>query len=183
MNRFRLIVLSGLGAALTLGACGHNAGKAAGGSGALGAGPSGAPASASAGTGNLGAGPAPSGAAGATRPAGPSGPQIVYFKVTGKPRCPVVGTSDAPFSAPAEPVVLAWQVTGASGVALSIDDPGFYNAHHSGGYGSYGAQASVSLSFPCGDITKQQTTHTYTINTLGDGSRAKTLTVTVPTRP
>ncbi len=172
--------------ALVLTGCGHTAAHT--GSGSLGAG--GAPsASANAGVGNLGTGGGASaspgtGGTGSTRSPEPSGPRIVYFKVTSKPACPVVGTSAAPFSAPGQPVTLAWKVTGASGVALSIDDPGFFDAHHTGSYQDYGNEGTVTLAFGCGDTSKPQTTHRYTINTMGGSdSAAKTISVTVPTQP
>lgn len=111
---------------------------------------------------------------------GNSGPQIVYFRVSSKPACPVVGTADAPFSTPGQDITLEWKVTGASGIALSIDDPNFFKNNHSGSWDNYGKQDHVTLSFPC-DTSKPTSTHTYTLDTLG-GSPYKEKTITVSTQ-
>jgi hypothetical protein len=112
-----------------------------------------------------------------------TGAKIVYFKVTHQPACPVVGTADAPFSAPGQDVTIAWKVTGATGVALSVDNPNYYASNNQGSYGSYGAESSQTLGFGC-DTSKPNSTHTYTINTTGGGaSKSMTITVTVPSSP
>jgi hypothetical protein len=166
-------------AALALGAC-HSGSGGKSGTGALAAASVDAtpPSAGPSGIGMLGGGgsAAPSSHAAA-------GPAIVYFKVTQPPQCEIKGTSAAPFSRPEQPVRLAWKVTGASGVALSIDDPGFFKAHHSGSYHSYGPEGSVELSFPCTDTAKPSTTHTYTLDTLGDTTKEKTISVSAQNPP
>lgn len=115
---------------------------------------------------------------------GGGGPAVV-FSVKQKPSCPIVGTSDAPFSQPGQDIVLQWQTSGgATGVALSIDDPNFFKTYHSGSYGSYGTSGTIDLAFQCDATVQPNTTHTYTLDTTGGGTSAeKTLTVTVPTSP
>jgi hypothetical protein len=101
--------------------------------------------------------------------------QIVSFTVTRQPACPVVGTPDAPFSAPGQDIAIEWKVTGATRVALSVDK-GLYQTYD-------GIHGTATISFPC-DTNQPMTTHTYTINTLGGGtSRSKTLTVTKQSNP
>jgi hypothetical protein len=178
VSRNQILAVLGI-AAFALSGCGHagSSGKA-GGAGALGEGQASASASAG-GVGELGSRGTPSPSTGTTSGNSGGGPQIVYFKVAQQPLCPIVGTSAAPYSRPEQPVRLAWKVTGASGIALSIDDPTFFQQHHSGTYGSYGTQGTIDLSFPCAtNTTKRTTTHTYTINTLGGNSKGKTISVT-----
>jgi hypothetical protein len=115
--------------------------------------------------------------------AAPSGAQIAYFKVTHQPACPVVATADAPFSAPGQDLTIAWKVTGATGVALSVDNPNYYASNKQGSFGSYGPEQSQTIGFGC-DTSKPNSTHTYTINTTGGGaSKSMTITVTVPSKP
>ncbi len=83
----------------------------------------------------------------------------MYFKVTQKPRCPE-GT--AVFRAPAVPVTIVWKVTGATGVALSVDNPGLVGA-----YGTYGPEGTESFTFSCGGEVGSIETHVYTIYTTG----------------
>jgi hypothetical protein len=118
--------------------------------------------------------PIPSTTAKSNPSSGP-GPVIVSFKVLQQPACPVAGTSDAPFSTPGQPVILAWKVTGATKVALSMDG---------GLYGSdYRPEDQQSLYFQC-DTSRTKTTHTYTITTSGGGaSRSQTLSVTISSAP
>ncbi|MEN3307662.1 MAG: hypothetical protein V7603_3864 [Micromonosporaceae bacterium] len=163
-------------AALAISGCGHSAPQGgAGGSGAFGAGQRSA---SPGGTGALGAGTTAAPSSAAHSGGSGSGPQIVYFKVTQQPLCAITGTSDAPYKRPEQPVKLAWKVTGASGVALSIDDPNFFKKYHSGSWQNYGPEGTVELPFACTDTAKRSTTHTYTINTLGDSSKGKTISVT-----
>jgi hypothetical protein len=109
-------------------------------------------------------------------PSTASGPQIVSFKVTHQPMCPVVGTPDAPYSAPGQDVTIAWKVTGATKVSLSVDGPGIYRD-------DYGLEDMQVLSFGC-DTSKPQSTHTYTINTIGGGtSKSQKLTVSIQSKP
>ena len=87
------------------------------------------------------------------------GPQIVQFKVTQQPRCPE-GT--AVVRAPSVPVRISWKVTGAGGVALSVDNPDLVGA-----YGNYETEGSLEFTFSCGGPIGSTETHTYTINTFG----------------
>jgi hypothetical protein len=161
-------------ACLAVSACGHAA--PAGGTGAAGEASASAAAGAG-GVGNLGTGPTGQSTQGtASAGAGGSAAQIVSFRATQQPLCPIKGTSDAPFSQQARPVTLTWKVTGARGIALSIDMPDFYKTNHTGSYGSYGSTGTLSVNFSCDD-TKQRTSHTYTLNTLSDPSKARSITV------
>ncbi|WP_018680788.1 hypothetical protein [Actinokineospora enzanensis] len=106
-----------------------------------------------------------------TAPAG-AGAKVVSFTVVRKPSCPVQASPGAPFSSPGSPVVIAWQVSGASGAAISVDSPGMY-----GSYGSdYAASGQLELAFPC-DTTPGKTTHTYTVWPKGAKSVSQNLTV------
>jgi hypothetical protein len=121
--------------------------------------------------------------ASASASAAASGAQIVYFKVTHQPACPVVATADAPFSAPGQDLTIAWKVTGATGVALSVDNPNYYASNNRGSFGSYGPEQSQTIGFGC-DTSVPNSTHKYTINTTGGGaSKSMTITVTVPSSP
>ncbi|WP_157440684.1 hypothetical protein [Actinokineospora inagensis] len=92
-----------------------------------------------------------------TKPA-TSGPKILSFTVVSKPACPVLAKPGAPYSNPGAPVVISWKVSGASGVAISVDSPNMY-----GSYGSdYPASGQLELQFPC-DTTPGKTTHVYTV--------------------
>ncbi len=125
------------------------------------------------------------GTAPATAPAHPgaNGPVIVSFAVTHKPACPVVATADAPFSKAGEPITLAWNVTGATGVALSIDDPTFYAHNGTGNYANYGPQGTVTLPFACDPTVQPNSSHAYTIDTRDRSGVSKTITESVPTSP
>ena len=105
----------------------------------------------------------------------PTGPRIISFVVANKPSCPVVGTPDNPKSYPGQPVTIAWKISGATGVTLSVDGPGAYRDYN-------GKQGSETLSFGC-DTSQRTSTHTYTITTLGPNSVAKTLTVSALSNP
>jgi hypothetical protein len=94
-----------------------------------------------------------------------SGPRIVYFKVTQKPKCPE-GT--AVFRAPAVPVVITWKVTGATGIALSVDNPELVGA-----YGSYGREGTETFMFSCNGSVGSVETHVYTIYTTGGGPQRR----------
>jgi hypothetical protein len=105
-----------------------------------------------------------------------SGPQIVSFKVSKQPMCPVVGTPDAPYSAPGQDVTLSWKVTGATKVALSVDGPGIYQDN-------YKAEDSQQLSFGC-DTSKPQSSHKYILTVTGGGvTKTQNLTVTIQSKP
>ncbi len=116
------------------------------------------------GTGHSSASPKPRTSSSASPSAPPSassqtGPRIVYFKVTQQPRCPE-GT--AVFRAPAVPVIISWKVTGATGVALSVDNPDLVGA-----YGRYGPEGTETFTFSCGGEVNSIETHVYTIYTTG----------------
>jgi hypothetical protein len=90
----------------------------------------------------------------------PAGPAIEQFQVVQQPQCPG-GTTE--HTVEAQPVTLAWTVTGADGdqVSLSIDGPGVYQ--------TYPADGGDVINFPCegeeGDIQE----HTYLLTAEGDG--------------
>jgi hypothetical protein len=104
--------------------------------------------------------------------ANPNGPRIVSFEVVEQPSCPVTASSDAPFSSPAKDVKIAWEVSGATKVALSIDDPTFFKQHGSGTYAEYSWHETVSLAFSC-EGSDQYVSHTYTIDTVDGGPTAE----------
>ena len=108
-----------------------------------------------------------------TRPttAPPTGPWIVYFKVIKKPRCA---------SQDDNVLVIGWKVTGATSVALSVDNPELVGGYRSG----YKLEDTETFNLSC---AKGQTEkHTYTINTVGGGPSRRAqfqVTVTPPTAP
>jgi hypothetical protein len=105
----------------------------------------------------------------ATPPA-PSGPRVVSFKLTKKPKCPE-GT--AVFRSENVPAVITWKITGATSAALSVDNPGLV-----GSYGTYEIEGSETFQFSCGGPVGSTETHTYTIYTVGGGEQhSKTLKV------
>ncbi|WP_214402550.1 hypothetical protein [Pseudonocardia lacus] len=108
---------------------------------------------------------------GAPAPAPEPAPKVTSLEVAQQPSCPIQGTPDAPFSQPGTDVKIAWSVSGASGAAVAVDDPGRYGA-----YGrDYPASGSLTLSFPCG--ATGTTTHTYTVWPAGAEGSPKTITV------
>jgi hypothetical protein len=134
------------------------------------------------GTGSVGSTGSTGGSTGGPR----SSASIDQFKVTQQPSCPVVGSSDAPFTSPGQSIKLSWNVSGpgVTGVALSIDDPTFFDHYQTGSYGTYGKSGELELAFGCDSTSQPTTTHKYTLNTIGGGpSVSKTLTVSVPTNP
>jgi hypothetical protein len=198
---FRVLAVSGLAAALTLtSACAST--RTATGSGALsgqapavsptpgatttgsgtGGGSGGTGTTGTTGTGTTTRG---SGGGSTTRPPAPSGPRIVSFVVTQQPSCPIVGTTDAPFSKPGTDIKLSWNVTGGvKRVALSLDSPGFFQQYGTGSIDTYAPQGSVDLSFQCDPTDQPNTTHKYTLDTIGGGTSVeKTITVTKQTSP
>jgi hypothetical protein len=95
-----------------------------------------------------------------------------------------VGTTDAPFHQDGADIIVQWKVTGATGVALSLDSPGFFKQYGTGSIGKYGATGEMELSFQCDVTVQPNTTHVYTLDTIGGGpSVEKSLTVTKPTSP
>ena len=122
-------------------------------------------------------------AAATTKPVA-TGPRIVDFSVKQKPACPIVPTSDAPFAKDPVNIVLQWTVTGATQVALSLDEPGFFKKYHTGSLDEYPTKQTLELAFNCDPTVQPNTTHVYTLDTIGGGaSQEKTLTVTVQTSP
>ncbi|HEY0813905.1 MAG TPA: hypothetical protein VGE11_11560 [Pseudonocardia sp.] len=114
-----------------------------------------------------GAPPAPAPAGGGGGNPAPA-PKITKFVISKQPSCPVHGTTDAPFSAPGNDVEISWTVTGASGAAIAVDDPGTYAA-----YGTYGTSGSLTLPFGCTD--GKTTTHSYTVWPAGAKNVSKTI--------
>jgi hypothetical protein len=96
----------------------------------------------------------------------PSGPTIVSFRISQKPKC-AQGTNINPI--PGVPIILEWKVTGTDKVTLSVDGPGVYD--------SYPAHGSATFDFPCAGPPGDTVTHTYQLRTVGGGEvRSKTLT-------
>jgi hypothetical protein len=120
----------------------------------------------------------PSGAPATTRPkssgGGLSTAQIISFKPTQQPLCAIAGTTAAPYHRDAQDIILAWQVTGATGVDLYLDG---------GLYGSYAATGSQQLFFAC--QTKPKQSHTYKLITKGGPGQpaSRSLTVTADNNP
>ena len=116
-----------------------------------------------------------------------TGPTIVDFSIKQQPSCPIVGTSDAPFHQDGVNIIVQWKTSGGvTGVGLSLDSPTdfFKNNGGNGSIGNYGPSGQMELSFQCESTNGPNTTHTYTLDTIGGGkSVQKTLTVTKPTNP
>jgi hypothetical protein len=102
------------------------------------------------------------------------GASITKFEVKTKPSCPVTGDPGAPFTSPGNDVTIAWSVSGASKVTISVDGPGVY--------GTYDATGDLTLSFGC-DKSTTMSTHTYLLTVVGYPSLTKKLTVSVPSNP
>ncbi|GGQ76982.1 hypothetical protein [Couchioplanes azureus] len=104
----------------------------------------------------------------------PAGPQIVYFRVQQQPRCDTAGNHT--------PATVQWKLSGATGAALSVDNPGVV-----GSYRSYtGTTGTETLNFSCGGGPGSTETHVYTLYTVGGGKqRSQTINVsaTVPGAP
>lgn len=116
----------------------------------------------------VGSKPAPS--TSASSPAG--GARIVSFTLVQKPRCPE-GT--AVFRAPAVPAIIKWTITGATGAALSVDDP----THTAGTYGPEPLSGTETFTFGCHGPVGSTEKHTYAIYTVGGGPQhSKTITAT-----
>jgi hypothetical protein len=105
---------------------------------------------------------------------GHGGAQIVSFEVVQQPRC---ASGTTAYETPAVPLKIKWKVTGATGVALSVDDP-----NRVGSYGSYGPEETMEFTFSCGGAVGSTETHKYTIHTTGGSGQAKSKTVTVSTK-
>jgi hypothetical protein len=101
-----------------------------------------------------------------------SGPQIVYFKVSGNASCSESGPG---FSAPGT-VTLTWKVTGATRVGLSINDPTFYSKNGKGSFDDYPATDTETIPFSCNVSSGATATNQYTLDTL-DGGAHKSMTI------
>ncbi|RLK25284.1 hypothetical protein DER29_3274 [Micromonospora sp. M71_S20] len=99
-----------------------------------------------------------------------TGPRIVYLRVARQPKC-AEGT--AVFRADPVPLVIEWKITGATGGALSVDDP----TNTPGTYGPVDLEGSQEFLFSCtGDVGSTET-HTYALYTVGGGPvRSATVT-------
>jgi hypothetical protein len=97
-----------------------------------------------------------------------TGPQVVYFRFKQQPRCISPGNN--------LPAIVEWKVSGATGAALSVDNPGIV-----GSYRSYdGTTGSETLYAGCGGSPGSTEKHTYTIYTVGGSpQRSATLTATL----
>ena len=102
------------------------------------------------------------------------GAQIVSFTIVQQPRCPS-GTTK--YQTEAVPLKISWKVTGATGIALSVDDP-----HRVGSYGSYGAEGTLEFTFSCGGAVGSTETHQYTLTTTGGTGHPKSKTLSVSTK-
>lgn len=105
---------------------------------------------------------------------GTGGAQIVSFTVVQQPRC-ASGTTK--YETPAVPAKVAWKVTGATGIAMSVDDP-----HRVGSYGDYDAEGTLEFTFSCGGAVGSTETHRYTLTTTGGSGQPKSKTLTVSTK-
>jgi hypothetical protein len=105
---------------------------------------------------------------------GHGGPEIVSFTVVQQPRC-ASGTTK--YETPAVPAKVSWKVTGATGIAMSVDDP-----HRVGSYGNYEAEGTLEFTFSCGGAVGSTETHQYTLTTVGGSGQAKSKTLTVSTK-
>lgn len=115
--------------------------------------------------------PTPTPTASKSKPQSPSsGAKIVSFKLTQKPKC-AEGT--AVFRAPAVPAVIKWQITGATGAALSVDD----NTHTAGTYGPEPLSGTETFTFGCNGPVGSTEKHTYAIYTVG-GGKQRSITIT-----
>ncbi len=138
--------------------------------------------SAQSGSGGTGSGGTGSGGGASTKPASPKSgatsqapsASITKFEVKTKPSCPVTGDPGAPFTSPGNDITIAWAVTGASKITISVDGPGVYD--------TFAATGELTLSFGC-DKSKNTSTHTYLLTVVGYPSVTKKLTVSVPSNP
>lgn len=102
------------------------------------------------------------------------GAQIVSFTIVQQPRCP---TGTTKYETPAVPLKISWKVTGATGIALSVDDP-----DRVGSYGNYGTEGTLEFTFSCGGAVGSTETHRYTLTTAGGSGHPKAKTLTVSTK-
>jgi hypothetical protein len=92
--------------------------------------------------------------------------------VSGNASCYEAGPG---FSAPGT-VTLTWKVTGATKVALSIDDPTFFGKYNTGSFATYGATDTQTIPFACNVGPGQTATHKYTLDTM-DGGTHRSMTI------
>ncbi|MET0233146.1 MAG: hypothetical protein ABW224_00760 [Kibdelosporangium sp.] len=105
-------------------------------------------------------------------------PATASISVKKQPLCPRTGTPDAPFTTPGQDVTITWKVTGATGAAISLDQP-----NHYGSYGSsYPASGELTLPFSCNN-TPGKTSHTYTVWPAGNKSVSRSITVSATNNP
>lgn len=97
-------------------------------------------------------------------------PRISYLRVAQRPKC-AEGT--AVFRAEPVPLVLEWKITGATGGALSVDDP----SGTPGTYGPVDLEGSMEFSFACTGEVGTTEKHTYALYTVGGGP-VRSMTVT-----
>jgi hypothetical protein len=67
------------------------------------------------------------------------------------------------FRAPAVPVKISWKVTGATSVALSVDNPERVGAYQK----DLPLEGQMEFTFSCGGPVGSTETHQYTIHTEG----------------
>jgi hypothetical protein len=103
-----------------------------------------------------------------------TGPRIISFTAKGAV-CPVNAKPGAPYSSPGK-VTIAWKISGATGVTLSMDH---------GLWGTYdGTEGSQEIPFQCDNSKAQTVTHTYTLDTKGGSPKAsKTISASAPSNP
>jgi hypothetical protein len=93
-----------------------------------------------------------------------TGAKIVSFKLVQKPKC-AEGT--AVFRAAAVPAIIKWKISGATGAALSVDDP----THTAGTYGPEPTSGTETFTFQCNGPVGSTEKHTYAIYTVGGGKQ------------
>jgi hypothetical protein len=93
-----------------------------------------------------------------------AGPRIVSFRIAQKPKC-AEGT--AVFRADPVPLIIAWEISGATSAALSVDDP----THTPGTYGPEALKGTEEFFFTCAGDVGTTEKHTYAIYTVGGGTQ------------
>ena len=96
--------------------------------------------------------------------------RIVYLRIAQKPKC-AEGT--AVFRADPVPLIIEWKITGATGGALSVDDP----TNTPGTYGPVDLKGSQEFLFSCSGDVGSKETHTYTLYTVGGTGPVRSKTV------
>ncbi|GAB7048238.1 hypothetical protein [Catenuloplanes indicus] len=69
------------------------------------------------------------------------------------------------FRAEPVPLVIEWKISGATGGALSVDDP----TGTPGTYGAVDPEGSLEFFFSCAGEVGSTETHTYALYTVGGG--------------